>query len=42
MSVRVGQPAPGLDPALRVYDRTKDATDKLCPCNWKPGPSTLN
>ena len=28
MSVRVGQPAPGLDLALQAYDRTKDGTDK--------------
>ncbi|MCX7387142.1 MAG: peroxiredoxin [Planctomycetota bacterium] len=28
MSVRVGQPAPGLDVALQVYDRTKDGTDQ--------------
>ncbi len=28
MSVRVGQPAPGLDLALRAYDRTKDGTDQ--------------
>ena len=28
MSVRVGQPAPGLDLALQAYDRTKDGTDQ--------------
>ena len=28
MSVRIGQTAPGLDLALKAYDRTKDGTDK--------------
>lgn len=28
MSVRIGQPAPGLDLALQAYDRTKDGTDQ--------------
>jgi len=28
MSVRVGQTAPGLDRALKAYDRTKDNTDQ--------------
>ncbi len=27
MSVRIGQPAPGLDLTLQAYDRTKDGTD---------------
>jgi lipoyl-dependent peroxiredoxin subunit C len=29
-----------VDEVLRVLDALQ--TDKLCPCNWKPGQNTLN